>query len=48
MAVGPDEVHWFVVGRAELQRWEEAAEDYDPKAQYLEGQEEGSTIFSGP
>jgi len=48
LADGPDEVHWFVVGRAELQRWEEAAEDYDPKAQYLAGQEEGSTIFSGP
>ncbi len=39
LADGPDEVHWFVVGRAELNRWmEDGAEDYDPKAEYLSGQ----------
>jgi acyl-CoA dehydrogenase len=33
LADGPDEVHWFVVGRAELQRWEaEGGTDYDPRA----------------
>ena len=32
---GPDEVHWFVVGRAELRRWEtEGGIKYDPKASY--------------
>ncbi|MFP6605807.1 MAG: acyl-CoA dehydrogenase family protein [Myxococcota bacterium] len=36
LADGPDEVHWFVVGRAELARWvEDGASDYDPKASYL-------------
>ena len=36
LADGPDEVHWFVVGRAELARWvEEGASEYDPKASYL-------------
>ena len=33
----PDEVHWFVVGRAELARWQEDASDYDPKAAFLAG-----------
>ncbi|MGD8599969.1 MAG: acyl-CoA dehydrogenase family protein [Gemmatimonadota bacterium] len=48
LADGPDEVHWFVVGRAELQRWEaEGAADYDPKQQYEENQEKG-LVFSGP
>ena len=29
---GPDEVHWFVVGRAELAHWsEDGARDYNPK-----------------
>jgi acyl-CoA dehydrogenase len=47
LADGPDEVHWFVVGRAELQRWEaEGAADYDPRAQYESEQEEG-VVFSG-
>jgi acyl-CoA dehydrogenase len=32
LADGPDEVHWFVVGRAELASWEEQAKHYDPKA----------------
>jgi acyl-CoA dehydrogenase len=47
LADGPDEVHWFVVGRAELARWEEQAADYDPKASYLARAESGQ-IFSGP
>jgi len=34
LADGPDEVHWFVVGRAELARWTEEARDYNPKASY--------------
>ena len=33
LADGPDEVHWFVVGRAELAHWtEHGASSYDPKA----------------
>jgi acyl-CoA dehydrogenase len=48
LADGPDEVHWFVVGRAELARWtEEGASDYDPKASYLE-RPQGGKVFSGP
>ena len=48
LADGPDEVHWFVVGRSEISRWaEEGASDYDPKATYLAGPGEGKT-FSGP
>jgi acyl-CoA dehydrogenase len=50
LADGPDEVHWFVVGRSELARWEEeGGNTYDPKARYLSQQ--GSThdgVFSGP
>ncbi|MEZ5207742.1 MAG: acyl-CoA dehydrogenase family protein [Acidimicrobiales bacterium] len=46
LADGPDEVHWFVVGRAELASWEEAAQSYDPKAGRL-GAPAGN-IFSGP
>ena len=35
-ADGPDEVHWFVVGRAELARRKvDGAGEYDPKANYL-------------
>ncbi len=34
LADGPDEVHWFVVGRAELASWEDG-EPYDPKADHL-------------
>jgi acyl-CoA dehydrogenase len=45
LADGPDEVHWFVVGRAELARWEEAASDYDPKASHMAEQ---ALNFSGP
>ncbi len=48
LADGPDEVHWFVVGRAELSRWvEEGASEYDPKGSYLSRQPSGQ-VFSGP
>jgi acyl-CoA dehydrogenase len=48
LADGPDEVHWFVVGRAELARWEEAgAAAYDPKAAYQARPPMGAT-FDGP
>ncbi len=45
LADGPDEVHWFVVGRAELARWTaEGASDYNPKASYLSST---SSVLSG-
>lgn len=49
LADGPDEVHWHVVGRAELRAKEVAGIDYDPKRDYYEnlGEETGG-IFSGP
>jgi acyl-CoA dehydrogenase len=48
LADGPDEVHWFVVGRAELARWvEDGASDYNPKEDFLKRQDEGG-LFSGP
>jgi len=48
LADGPDEVHWFVVGRAEIARWvESGASEYDPKATYLENEHSGKA-FSGP
>jgi acyl-CoA dehydrogenase len=48
LADGPDEVHWFVVGRAELQRWvEDGASEYDPKASYLARPQMGK-VFAGP
>ncbi|MCG8592622.1 MAG: acyl-CoA dehydrogenase family protein [Proteobacteria bacterium] len=48
LADGPDEVHWFVVGRAELARWaEDDANDYDPKTSYLDRPKQGLN-FSGP
>jgi len=48
LADGPDEVHWFVVGRAELSRWvEEGASDYDPKASYL-ARPSMDKVFAGP
>ncbi len=47
LADGPDEVHWFVVGRAELARWEEAAREYDPKRDHQARAAAGRT-FSGP
>ena len=34
LADGPDEVHWFVVGRAELASSEQASVGYDPKLAY--------------
>jgi acyl-CoA dehydrogenase len=49
LADGPDEVHWFVVGRAELSRWgEEGVRDYDPKASYEEANPRTGEVFSGP
>jgi acyl-CoA dehydrogenase len=47
LADGPDEVHWHVVGRAELQRWVEEGGEYDPKANYLSNSDPGKA-FSGP
>ncbi len=48
LADGPDEVHWFVVGRAELARWTESgAAEYDPKKSFLARPQEGKA-FSGP
>ncbi len=48
LADGPDEVHWFVVGRAELARWvEDGASDYDPKGSYL-ARPQVTKVFSGP
>ncbi len=50
LADGPDEVHWFVVGRSELALWEEeGGNSYDPKVEYLartDNVTEG--VFSGP
>jgi len=50
LADGPDEVHWFVVGRAEIARWEEeGGNTYDPKAEYLSRTDDiEDGIFSGP
>jgi acyl-CoA dehydrogenase len=53
LADGPDEVHWHVVGRAELASWEPEAERYDPKATYYAGIDgdgalERSSAFTGP
>ena len=50
LADGPDEVHWHVVGRAELASWEPQAADYDPKVAYYAGLDakSGDAIFSGP
>ncbi len=37
IADGPDEVHWFVVGRAEIAYWvENGASSYDPKSTAME------------
>ncbi len=48
LADGPDEVHWFVVGRAELSRWvEDGASDYDPKVSYL-ARPAMDKVFAGP
>jgi acyl-CoA dehydrogenase len=50
LADGPDEVHWFVVGRSELARWEEeGGNTYDPKVEYLSREDDSHDgIFSGP
>jgi acyl-CoA dehydrogenase len=50
LADGPDEVHWFVVGRSEIARWEEeGGNTYDPKAEYLSRTDDiKDGIFSGP
>lgn len=49
LADGPDEVHWFVVGRKELASWEAQAADYDPKVSYYdELEQDNSGVFSGP
>ena len=50
LADGPDEVHWFVVGRSEITRWEEeGGNTYDPKAEYLSRTDDVKDgIFSGP
>jgi acyl-CoA dehydrogenase len=57
LADGPDEVHWFVVGRAEIASMEAAAAGYDPKAEYyaslgddhsVDHSDDHSGVFSGP
>ena len=51
LADGPDEVHWHVVGRAEMRASEEeGGSTYDPKATYYENRDAGSSgkAFSGP
>ncbi len=50
LADGPDEVHWFVVGRAELRAKEaDGGIDYDPKRDYYENsRSDTGAIFSGP
>ncbi len=50
LADGPDEVHWFVVGRSEIARWEEEGGiTYDPKSEYLSRTNDiRDGIFSGP
>jgi acyl-CoA dehydrogenase len=50
LADGPDEVHWFVVGRAEIAGWEqEGGNTYDPKAAYLSRTDDVKDgVFSGP
>jgi acyl-CoA dehydrogenase len=53
LADGPDEVHWHVVGRAEVASMEEQARGYNPKDTYyamLESAENAdhTGVFSGP
>ncbi|MFZ8998781.1 MAG: acyl-CoA dehydrogenase family protein [Ilumatobacteraceae bacterium] len=49
LADGPDEVHWFVVGRAEIASMEEAARGYNPKEAFYAAKGDDNTgIFSGP
>ena len=49
LADGPDEVHWMVVGRKEINDGEDAARDYNPKETFLANDsavKDGA--FSGP
>ena len=49
LADGPDEVHWFVVGRSEIASMEEAARGYNPKeAFYANLTTDNTGVFSGP
>jgi acyl-CoA dehydrogenase len=49
LADGPDEVHWFVVGRSEIASMEDAARDYNPKDTFYANLATDNTgIFSGP
>ncbi|MEM8619800.1 MAG: acyl-CoA dehydrogenase family protein [Actinomycetota bacterium] len=50
LADGPDEVHWFVVGRSELAKAEEEGGlTYDPKATYYSRTDHVKDgVFSGP
>lgn len=49
LADGPDEVHWFVVGRSEIASMEESARGYNPKEAFYANQATDNTgIFSGP
>jgi len=49
LADGPDEVHWFVVGRSELARVEAlGGADYNPKLEYLADADQHAGVFSGP
>ena len=48
LADGPDEVHWFVVGRSELSRWtQEEIDAYNPKELYT-AQAGAAKMFTGP
>jgi len=49
LADGPDEVHWFVVGRSEIASMEDAARSYNPKETFYANQASDNTgIFAGP
>jgi acyl-CoA dehydrogenase len=49
LADGPDEVHWFVVGRAELARWvDDDAGSYNPKENYIAQSGAQDPAFTGP
>ena len=49
LADGPDEVHWMVVGRKEVNDGEEKARDYNPKETFLASNSEVKEgAFSGP
>ncbi|MFT4865938.1 MAG: acyl-CoA dehydrogenase [Ilumatobacter sp.] len=49
LADGPDEVHWMVVGRKEVNDGEDKARDYNPKETFLANTSEVKAgAFSGP